>query len=36
MVNQEHVRGDTGKIMLFIAWVWFLSRTVTWVLSRVA
>jgi len=36
MVNQEHVRGDTGKIMLLIAWVWFLVRTITWVLSRVA
>lgn len=36
MVNQEHVQGDTGKIMLGIAAFWFVARTATWILSRVA
>lgn len=36
MVNQEHVQGDTGKIMIGIAVFLFVVRTGTWILSRVA
>ena len=36
MVNKEHVQGNTGKIMLGIAAVWFVARTCTWIVSRVA
>ena len=35
-VNKEHVEGNTGKIMMGIAGGWFLLRTVTFFMSRVA
>ena len=36
MVNKEHVQGNSGKVLLWIAGIWFVIRTGTWLLSRVA
>lgn len=36
MVNKEHVQGNSGMVLLWIAGLWFVVRTGTWILSRVA